>query len=351
MPIRLVGKDLSNVSYDAEIRSLRIHCEKNIIRSFENEKIVYLVRMPKWKDGEHGEAELLATRYAEVLKQAENDKCQSVVLPLELHPREFPRDKIYSIVIDALNRYLIDSDLTIYIKISSARTFKSGFDLKDKLKKYISKVYIPLFEEKKSFFDWFGFGKSITSVEKRIDIRRLRRKDEDNHHDWRSINDILIEEHEGHIQLPDDLLKRLKIVLDKKPEETFTEMVLRLIDEKGMTDPQCYKKANMDKRLFSKIRCNAKYHPEKETAILLALALELNLEETGQLLRKAGYALSPINERDVIVEFFITEKRYNVMDIDAVLYERGLKLLSNCDPELSRSKKDYTTEVITCRLD
>ena len=351
MPIRLIDKDLSRISYDAEIRPLRIPCEQNIIRSFENEKIVYLVRPPKWKDGKHGEAELLASQYAEVLKQAENDKCQSVVLPLELQPRTFPRDKIYSIVVEAVNKYLIDSDLTVYIKISNARSFKSGFDLKDKLLKYISEVYIPFFERERRSFGWFKFGKSITSVEKRIDIGgRSKRKDE-HHHDWRSINDILVEEHKGHIQLPEDVLKRLNTVLTKEPEETFTEMVLRLIDEKGMTDPQCYKKANMDKRLFSKIRCNTKYHPEKETAILLALALELNLEETGQLLRKAGYALSPINERDVIVEFFITEKRYNVMDIDGVLYEKGLKLLSNCDPELSRSKKDYTMEVIRCRLD
>ena len=98
MPIRLVDKDLSKISYDAEIRPLRIRCEQNIIRSFENEKIVYLVRPPKWIDGKHGEAELLASQYAEVLKQAENDKCQSIVLPLELQPRTFPRDKIYSIV-------------------------------------------------------------------------------------------------------------------------------------------------------------------------------------------------------------------------------------------------------------
>ena len=351
MPIRLIDKDLSRISYDAEIRTLRIRCEQNIIRSFENEKIVYLVRPPKWKDGKHGEAELLTSQYAEVLKQAENDKCQSIVLPLELQPRTFPRDKIYSIVVEAVNKYLIDSDLTVYIKISNAKTFKSGFDLKDKLQKYISKVYIPLFERERSG-GWFKFGKSITSVQKRIDIGGRIRKDGHSHSEIQSINDILNEEHKGHIQLPEGLQKRLKKALEEKqPEETFTEMVLRLIDEKGMTDPQCYKKANMDKRLFSKIRCNAKYHPEKETAILLALALELNKEDTGKLLRKAGYALSPIYERDVIVEFFISEKRYNVMDIDGVLYEKGLKLLSNYDPELNSSKQDYAAEVIQCRLD
>ena len=111
--------------------------------------------------------------------------------------------------------------------------------------------------------------------------------------------------------------------------ESFHEMLFLKIDMSGMTDVEVYKRANMDKRHFSKIKCDKNYHPQKETAITLALALELDLEQTKLFLMKAGYALSHTDKRDVIVEFFIKEKQYNLMEIDGFLFEQGLKLLSN----------------------
>ena len=85
----------------------------------------------------------------------------------------------------------------------------------------------------------------------------------------------------------------------------------------------------MDKRLFSKIRSNTNYHPEKRTAISLAIALELNLEETDNLLKKAGYALSESDKRDVIVMFFIRQEIFNILELDGVLLENGQEMLTN----------------------
>ena len=123
----------------------------------------------------------------------------------------------------------------------------------------------------------------------------------------------------------DTILSRLKSKLDKT-EETFSERLLRLIDESGMTDVEVYKRAGIDRKLFSKIRTDKNYHPKIRVVYAFIFVLQLSLDDAKDLLASAGYSISPASKFDLVMEFCIMEG-YDIDLVNGILYEMGMDVL------------------------
>lgn len=267
---------------------------------------------PKWKDGNHGEKELLESCYRESLKLAMANNCETIAFPLiSSGVYGYPKDQALRVAVDVITQFLLEHDMLVYIVVFD----KSAFQISEKL-----------FTDIASYID-------DKYVDTHFEFNRTRRCDS-GESTLLGETQILSDEFEecNTAQLapqPSMAMPTLQSLDDalNQIDESFSEMLLRKIDEKGMKDSECYKKANIDRKLFSKIRSDTHYKPSKTTAIAFAIALELSLEETKDMLMKAGFALSHSNKFDIIIEYFITNGNYNVFEINEALFAFDQSLL------------------------
>ena len=253
---------------------------------------------PWWKGGENGEETLLRSCYRESLKLGVVNKCKSIAFPLIASGTfGFPKDKVLKIAVDEISNFLFDNEMLVYIVVYD----KTSYSISEKLFADI----VDYIDDNYNTEGWLY--PSCSTMSKSMAMPGSRRRKSESDFEICESKDMLSEEG------LDDILKKL--------DESFSQMLLRKIDEKGMTDAECYKKANVDRKLFSKIRSNVNYKPSKTTVIAFAIALELSLDETEDMLRKAGFALSHSNKFDVIIEYFITHETYNIFEINEVLYQ------------------------------
>ena len=266
---------------------------------------------PVWQDGEHGEKELLASCYKKSLTMAEDFGCESVAFPLiSSGAYGYPKDEALQVAVDIISEHLKNSDMTVYIVIFDRAACTIGAALFDDINAYIDDNYVNLHcntVQENERHRLFGMhAKTAARYEKPL------------------IECDVMEDVCAEPCAPSDAgLDRLMAQID----ESFSEMLLRKIDESGMTDAQCYKKANIDRKLFSKIRGDVHYKPSKPTAIAFALSLELPLDELKEMLMKAGFALSHSSKFDIIIEYFVGKKNYNVFEINEALFAFDQPLL------------------------
>lgn len=265
---------------------------------------------PKWKGGTNGEKERLESCYRESLQLALENGCESVAFPLiSSGVYGYPKDQALLVAVDCITSFLIAHDMLVYIVVFDKSSFGISEKLYADITSYIDDKYVNthfIFSRTQSDELCESAGLAKTDVLKSDDAETQYISAAPPMEDLKatSIRDIF-----------DQL------------DESFSQMLLRKIDESGMTDAACYKKANIDRKLFSKIRGDVNYKPSKTTAIAFAIALELNLAETKNLLEKAGFALSHSSKFDIIIEYFIEHQNYNVFEINEVLFEFDQNLL------------------------
>ena len=264
---------------------------------------------PVWNGGKYGEREQLASCYRTSLALAKTHKCETVAFPLiSSGIFGYPKDQALRVAVDTIGEFLMENDMTVYIVIFDRAAYQISGKLFADIAEYIDDHYVD---------------EHTDSQPERL--RRLNRLEskagkvcEDAAPDFMAAPcaPIAMSVAGGGL---DDMLVEL--------DAGFSETLLKLIDRTGKKDSEIYKKANVDRKLFSKIRNNPDYKPSKATAIAFAIALELDLEETKDFIARAGFALSRSSKFDVIIEYFIKQKNYDVFAINEALFAFDQSLL------------------------
>jgi O-acetyl-ADP-ribose deacetylase (regulator of RNase III) len=261
---------------------------------------------PAWIDGTRGERELLRSCYEKSLAMAEQLKCRSVAFPLiSSGVYGYPKDQALRVAVDTIAAFLAEHEMTVYLVIFGRSDFQLDGALRTELDVWLDAQRKEDFSASESLRGSFCEDVEELSCLPRTPKRKVALRPTAAGGALRSLSAAA----DPDLQ---DYLRRM--------DESFSQMLLRKIDEKGMTDVECYKKANIDRKLFSKIRSDVHYRPKKPTALAFAIALELSLEETRDLLKKAGFALSRSNPFDLIVEYFIQKGVYRIHEINEALF-------------------------------
>ena len=277
---------------------------------------------PVWHGGHSGEEKLLRSAYLISLELANEHKCRSIAFPLiSSGIYGYPKDQALKVALGAIQDFLMDHEMDVYLVVFDRKAFSLSEKLFHGVQSYVAEHYVAavehsaLFRRRSNEPDLVG-ANSAPSTECETEFL--------------SSDPISAEENTfseraapaaAQPASPRSLFARLK-GLPKRLDESFSESVLRMIDEKAIPkDSIVYKRANLDKSVFSKLRSNPHYVPSKSTAIALCIALELNMDQTCDLLRRAGYALSPSNLGDVIVSYFIESGVYDIFELNAALFQ------------------------------
>ena len=260
---------------------------------------------PIWRGGGHGEREQLASCYRASLALARARGCESVAFPLiATGSFGYPRDQALRVAVDTIGAFLLENEMTVYLVIFDRASYQIGGKIFADIAAYIDDHYVDAHTEPRRERQRRMAAPTLMAAPKHMAAH--------------AVGDLAAPAAPGGL---DALLARL--------DAGFSETLLRLIDRSGRTDPEVYKRANVDRKLFSKIRKDPGYQPSKPTVLAFAIALELDLDETRDLLARAGYALSPSSKFDVIIEYFIRRGAYDIFAINEALFAFDQSLLGS----------------------
>ena len=339
MPFNIVRNDLTNMHADAIVNTANpqptigsgadseVHRKagRNLLRARKkigdipygdavitpafdlNAKYVIHTAAPYWQGGNQNEISLLERCYTQCLLLAVKHHCKSIAFPLLSSGNQgFPKDIALQTAVGAFSQFLLKHDLLITLVVFDNQSFLLSEKLYQSVQSFIDDTYV----REKSFEEY-----GDENIRRRHRFPPLAEKA------------LLPEEPEiredantSFSSAPMAVPPRKLEDLMAEMEDSFSENLMRRIRQKGLKDPEVYKKANIDRKLFSKIKKNKDYKPSKTTAIAFALALELNLDETRDLIGRAGYAMTHSSKFDIIIEYFLLEQNYDIFEINEVLF-------------------------------
>lgn len=289
---------------------------------------------PVWEGGDNGEKNLLSSCYLKALNLARAHHLRSIAFPLiSSGIYGYPKDQALNVAIEAIRSFLMaqspDEDMDVWLVIFDHSSFSIGERLFADIKRCIDDSYAASRlsgerERERQFWSGTCFKRTAATV---TPSKSKAVKEPSAEEQNRDQSKELKLSCETFTELSDKNLENLL----HHTSETFSQRLLRLIDEKGLTDPEVYRRADLDRKLFSKIRSHPHYKPKKNTALALGIALCLNKCEMDDLLRYAGYALNPSDKVDIIVGYFIDLGVYDIFKVNAALFDFNLELLGQME--------------------
>lgn len=280
---------------------------------------------PAWEGGDKGEAETVAKCYRNALEKAKELNCESAAFPLiSAGTYGFPKDVALKTAVSEISGFLFGCDMIVYLVVYDKKSFEVSGKAFSDIKSYIDESEVKVRRHRRPEPESFLSPQSISfdgrsgNYEPAGAARSFYREEE-----LARPEPAKRRERRGilpSLGIPRRPEKDLEDIIKEK-DETFQQYLFRIIDRKGLTDPEVYKKANIDRKHFSKIRGNVNYNPSRKTALALAVALELNMDETRDLLLKAGLALTRSSTFDLIIEYCIEHKIYDIYEINCILFK------------------------------
>lgn len=306
-----------------------------------NLKAKYIIHAvsPLYMDGEQGEEEKLRSCYRKSLQIAKENRIQSISFPLiSTGGFGYPLEEGMRIAVDEMNAFLHGNDMEIFLVVFDTEATQLGEKIYPELEAYIDQNYVREAEETEYRDAYFesariseparnGYFSSARKIGRRFGGKAKAQSKNTTGQSYvaealpeeelrECSQDTFLDFHEVH---ESKLQERMKHMSD-----TYSEYLMYLIQEKHMDNAEVWKRAIVDKKVFSKIKNNVNYHPNKRTALCLCVGAKLNLDESKDLLARAGYALSPCDKTDIIFSYFIENEIYDMIELDIQLEEHGL---------------------------
>lgn len=272
------------------------------VTSAYNLKAKYIIHTvgPVWEDGAHHEFDILESCYRKSLEKAAELKCESIAFPLiSTGVYGFPKDKALQIAVSVFSSFLMENDMQIILVVFDKKSFQLSGQIVGEIDSYIDTNYVRERCEKEYPLR-SGRSTGIREFsEEEIFYEKLLQRNED-------------------MSLEDELANM---------GASFHEKLFELIDASHLDNKDIWKRANLDRKHFSKIQCDVNYHPKKKTVMALCIALELDLEQSKDLLARADWAFSPSSKVDLIVQKAIIDKQYDIMQLNVTLFKYTNEIL------------------------